>query len=172
MNRFCRLASSSFPGRPPLQYRLRTLLFFVAGVALLLGLGVPYMRKAKERRLVATINESRDGHVSYDYEFENMDVAKHRQDGGHPSAPGWIRRIVGDDVFGHPLALTFFPTTPKEFLPTIGQLTSLTSVEFAGLEDTNGLFKAISPLSRLKKLEIRGPIDFHDLMWIPPMPCV
>jgi hypothetical protein len=156
-----------FSAMRPRRFRLGAMLWAAVAVTLLCAAGVSYLRKLNERRLVAAIKKSGDASVWYDYEW--------REPGGlvggqpHPIAPAWIRRVLGDDFFGHPIFVRSFPETPDGLLRVIGQLPSLTGVDLSGLAAASEPFKATSTLPQLHWLELSGPIDFHDLADAPPM---
>jgi hypothetical protein len=106
--------------------------------------------------------------IAYDYEWN---VARGPVDGGRPTGPAWVRRILGDDAFTNPTRVQSGLKTPDQVFRSIGGLSSLTSVELrvsAGSEP----FRAIGTLSRLRRIKLWGPVDFHDLAQIPPMPSV
>ena len=162
-------ASRGSPTRRRWQFRLRTPLLFVSGVALLLGFLVPYVRKREERRLVAELKGA-GCQIVYAYEWDSS--RQRGVEGARPSAPAWIRRIAGEDVFVHPISVECPLETSDQVLRTTGRLTSLTSVRFNGLSAVSEPFKAISTLSRLKTIRTFGPTDLHDLAQVPPMPGV
>ncbi len=171
MNPASRTDASSPPRRWRCQFRVRTLLLFVSGVALLLGFIVPYLQKREERRLVAELRAA-GNFVFYDYEWD--EAGAHGVKDASPTGPAWIRRIAGNDLFAHPTSVGFSsdPGARDKPLPTFGQLTSLTSVDVDNCSAASEPFKAVSSLSRLRRLVVGGPIDFHDLGQIPPMPSV
>jgi hypothetical protein len=163
-------ANSSSPARKwRWQFRLRTLLLFTTGTALILGFLVPYLDKRGERRSVAELKDAGCS-VFYDYEW---DVGQERWlEGRGPTAPAWIRRVAGDDAFAHPVDVLCTPKTPDRVLRSIGRLGSLASARLRGLSPASEPFRAISTLSHLETIELDGRIDLHDLADISPMPHV
>ncbi len=167
MNTASHTESSSPPKRRLLQHRLGALFFFVGCLALLLTVLGLYFRKRTERRVVAELR-ALNCLVMYDYEWDpatNQSTA-----GTAPVGPAWVRRLCGDDVFAHPTRLFFGPGPgkPDKALEKAGQLSSLASVQVFNLSAASEPFKALSTLSRLKRLALDGPIDFHDLESISP----
>ena len=80
--------------RRRLQYSLRSLLIFVAIVAVVLGcVAVPWHRAQRQRGAVSRI-ESNGGHVTYDYEFGD--------DGSNPRSAA-IRTGMATKMFGRRL---------------------------------------------------------------------
>ncbi len=150
------------------QFSIRSLLVLAVVVAIPCSWLATEMKKAREQREAVEGIWKAGGMVSYDYQLD--------PDGGvtpfaKPRAPAWLRRIVGDDFFGHPGLVNCYPGPPSdELLPVIGQLKGVTSVYLAGLAAASEPFKAISTLPHLTTLALGGPIDFHDLAQIPPMP--
>ncbi len=76
-----------------MRYRLRTLLIAISILGIWLGLQAN--RVNRQRRAVAAINAAR-AKLSYDYERDN---ALNIIPNASPSAPKWLRSLVGDDYF-------------------------------------------------------------------------
>ena len=126
-----------------------------------------YLRKRHERQAVAAI-EASHGDVWYSYQWS--DESPEPDGAAHPPVPGWIRRIFGDDFFGHPTHVFSFPTTPDDVVRAIRELPTLTGVTLCTSESTSEPFAGVSALPHLRSLEIYGPIDFHDLRYAPSIP--
>jgi hypothetical protein len=153
------------------QFSMRSLLALPVVVALLGWLVVPfYHNKMSERHLVAAITKHHDAEVYYDYE---MDGAVGFDHGRHPSAPAWIRRLVGDDMFGQPVVVWVSFEAPDDLLRCVGRLETLDEVHLQFLKAASEPFRAIRGLGKLTTVDLTDvPTDFHDLRQIPPMPGV
>jgi hypothetical protein len=147
------------------------LFFSVIGFLIFLALFISYISKRTERQLV-TEARSADFLIQYDYEWDakTMQAVEH----ACPRGPALLRRIFGDDVLAHPTRAFFGPGPgkPDKALPNVGRLTTLTSVHMSNLSANSEPFKALCNLPNLNRLVLVGPIDFHDLGSIPPMPSV
>src|SRR5262249_35206364 len=71
------------------QYRLRTLLLLVLIVSIALSAYATITRKARRQRAATRAIVAAGGLFSYDFEYNTRD----------PKAPGWLRKIMGDDMF-------------------------------------------------------------------------
>jgi hypothetical protein len=79
------------------QFSLRTLLIFTFLVAVPCAwLGSKIERKRREREAVKVIAEF-GGRAYYDYQFNGDPEDPQWSVDAEPSAPGWLRRWLGDD---------------------------------------------------------------------------
>ena len=147
---------------------------FWSGAIVLLALlsiwaaATSYLRKRHERQAVAAI-ERANGVVWYSYQWS--DESPEADGPGHAPVPGWIRRIFGDDFFGHPTHVGLVFSMTDNVVRAIRELPTLTGVELSDCPPSSKPFTAVSGLPHLRSLEIFGcPIDFDDLALAPPMP--
>jgi hypothetical protein len=128
--------------------------------------GMSYLQKQHERQAVAVIENAGD-EVYYSYQWS--DESPEPDGPENPRAPAWVRRILGDDFFGHPTHVCCFAT--PDALQTLRELPTLTGVELWWVEAAGEPFAAVSAMKRLHTLKIDGSVvDFHDLADAPSIP--
>ena len=85
------------PANRYLTFSLRTL--FLALTALAVWLGVVVNRAREQREAVKAI-EALGGYVIYDWQLQpSPDGGSAMKPDAKPTAPAWIRRVIGDDFF-------------------------------------------------------------------------
>ncbi len=116
--------------RPRFTFTVRGMMIAV----LLLGgaMGWKVRRAAIQRRAVAKIM-SAGGYVVYDYQIK---AVREDDDNPQPWAPGWLRRVMGDEWFQEVNEVVLTELGPTE------------------TEQSDDLLAAVATLDRLEKLEV------------------
>ena len=138
------------------QFSLRTLLVFVTLCAFACSWLAVKMKQAKRQHEAVEAIKELGGSVQYDWQ---LDANGNGVPNARPSAPPWLRRILGDDFFWEVKAVVLYGTQVTdaglEQLKGLSQLRELrlhfTRVTDAGLEQPKGL----SQLRELRLHETR-----------------
>jgi hypothetical protein len=93
------------------RWSIRVLLLVVAMLAV--PVAWKTNRARAQRRAVAVIKK-KGGYVGYDYEFRNGQPVDYSQ--GHPDAPQWLRRALGDEFFQE-VTYVYCPYEINQFWP-------------------------------------------------------
>ena len=117
-----------------LQFRLRTLMFFITVLSLCLG---RHVERVHRQRAVAAEVHRRYGRVAYGHHFVSSNGVSEDYD-AIPPGPAWLRRIVGDDFFARITQVQFGG----------GSANSDRDLEcLAPLTDLEGLVIPLTPIS-------------------------
>jgi internalin A len=133
-----------------LQFRLRNTL--VAMTVIVVLLAFPVNRARKQHRIVDLVG-SRGGHLTFDF---------HSRGATEPSAPLWMRRILGDEYFRTLVGVAFGSETNNhsltdEDLREISTLRSLTLIFLRNCENISDAgIASLANLSNLKDLDLTG----------------
>jgi len=137
-----------------LQFSLSTLLLVTAGFALCLGLWVD--RANRQQRAVDEILAAGRHHVEYEHQ---RDSSGNIQLDAEPTAPRWLRRLLGEKYFVNVRAVFLYSPTSAE-LNRLRDLPRLEDLEV--IEDprrsrvTDDSLAQLRGMTRLKRLRISG----------------
>ena len=112
------------PRRRWLQYSLRT--FFVLLTVFCVWLGWMSYEAREQRKAVQWVQEI-GGTVFYDYEYYYQRGGDDLVDHYEPTAPRWLRDILGDDYFQKVSGVYFADTQVSDLTP-LAKLTSTTAL--------------------------------------------
>ena len=121
------------------------------------GIGWKLSQQRLKRQAVEAIRQA-GGLVLYDYQFStDPEVLKRIRDVQEPSAPGWLRRWLGDDLFRTVASVRLLKKIKPEVLDSVARLDGLKSLilmDTAGLEDA---WTVLGGLNRLEEVVLAGP---------------
>jgi len=86
------------------QFSIRSMLVFVAVVAVVCSWFSVRMQQAEKQRATAEEIEKGEGGVTYDYELDSFGNFAFSTS---PSAPAWLRDLLGDDFFAEIVQVSF-----------------------------------------------------------------
>jgi hypothetical protein len=157
-----------------LQFSLRTLMIFKMICAIgSAWLGRKIERKRRERETIDAILNN-GGFVTYDFKYDADD---HFIPKGEPSAPTWLRKLLGDDFFSEVDRVSFLVKNPGPTwlravgideatfripavatgLPHLEELTFLRRLSLTERTITDADMSHLKDLSRLQYLGLRDP---------------
>ncbi len=134
-----------------LSLRAFMVLVLVAGAVL----GWKANRARAQRRAVAAIRAV-NGNVAYDFQYTGDDVLtpKPFSPSKGPSAPKWLRNLLGDEYFQEVTMVTFRSPVSDDILPSIATLDHLVQLSLTGEEIGDPAMTQVAKLPRLKSLTL------------------
>lgn len=142
------------PKRRWLRFSLRTLLVFVVVLSVPLTWFAWRLEKARRQREAVEAILGLGGVVAYDYQ---VDESGEWIEGAEPTAPEWLRKLLGDDFFCDVLCVDVFPA-PKFGDDEARHLKGLTELEhlylFSQISDSG--LAHLEGLTKLKTLSLNG----------------
>jgi hypothetical protein len=134
-----------------LQFSLGTLLLGITVFGV--WLGVQVNRARRQREAVAAIQRL-GGAVLYDYQFD----AQHKQvSNAQPTAPAWLRKVLGDDFFYSPVSIYLGGIKFNEGdLAPLEKLPELDWLYLGSCDLPDGELAHCQPLGKLRSLDIGG----------------
>ena len=143
------------------QFSLRTLMIFMAVVALACGwLATKIEKKRRERQAVELVL-SKGGQVGFDYQRWKMPAGHTGYKGNvEPPGPAWLRSILGENFFSE-AEMVFInyqkPSTLTDAdLDSIKNLGQLESLWLPGVNVTDAGLVHLKGMAKLRYLDFRG----------------
>jgi hypothetical protein len=137
--------------RPRRTISLRALMFLILVAALWMGWRVN--RAHTQARAVTRIKEA-GGRILYDYQFDG--TLPYKLDAS-PSAPAWLRRMIGDEYFQEVTAVSLGDQTTDDQLVWLAEFDQLIKVDFSEVDkDAESGFGCLEGLKNLRMIGISG----------------
>ncbi len=137
------------------QYSLRTLMIVVSVCGVLSGWVGMMLERAREQRAVVKKIKALGGSVYYDYQITEGQWGYHPAN--TPPGPGWVRWILGDDIFAYATAVFFNSTqsTVKDNdLVLLRKLPRINAVILASPSITDNGLAIVGSLPELSELNL------------------
>ncbi|NQU24226.1 MAG: hypothetical protein HQ567_23335 [Candidatus Nealsonbacteria bacterium] len=143
----------SLVSRLRFQFSVRSLLLFVAVVAVVCSWFAVKMQEARRQKEAVAAIEKGEGSVFYDYEFD----ANGNFLPGTPEPPGppWLRNLLGVDFLSDVAGIGYLDATDAD-LTRLKGITSLEYLQLWGTQVTDAGLMHLKGLTRLKRLTL-GP---------------
>ena len=147
------------------RFSLRTVLLLLTVFAVWLGL---HARRAQNQRAAVKMIQQKGGLVQYDHQFRG-DVFL---EDAEPSAPEWMRRLVGDDFFMNVVVVRLSNTTAENTdLILLSRLKHLKHLYLAETDVTGECLEILARLSQLESLGLDGTqVDDEAMTLITEFP--
>jgi len=135
------------------QFSVRSLVVLVIATAIACCWLTVKMRQAERQRQVAEAIRQAGGAVYYDYEFDKRGIPS----GGEPTAPAWLRRLVGEDFFSQFVHVYLSNTGyGDEGLEHLKAKTNLVVLGLSNTQITDAGLENLKRLTNLKWLDLLG----------------
>jgi hypothetical protein len=145
------------------QFSILSLLLLVVVVAIPFSWLAPQMQQARQQREAVEVITKAGGRVSYDYE---CDSRGNWILGATPPGPGWLHRLLGEDLFVNVTKVDFRWVVTKRLPPAqqfgdagveyLEQLPRLQGLYLRGTKISDAGLRHLTGLSHLQELDLGG----------------